>query len=78
MENLKLVSLRLDPRTIEKVEKAAASLTYWKKTDVMRKGIELVAYLAEHHLLDKVMKFCPEFGDVVDKFEFQFHREFKR
>lgn len=44
-ENLKLVSVRLDPEIIEKLDELATNHFYWKRSDVIRNI--LYAVLAE-------------------------------
>lgn len=44
-ENLKLVSIRLDPEIVEKLDELAKKHVYWKRSDIMRNI--LYAVLAE-------------------------------
>lgn len=44
-ENLKLVSVRLDPEIVEKLDELAKRHTYWKRSDILRNI--LLAVLAE-------------------------------
>lgn len=75
MENLKLISLRIDKRDADAVEKQARVRRYTRASDIYRAGIQFAAYLAEHGRLDKLLNFYPRYGDVVDEFEFKYHRE---
>ena len=74
MENLKLVSVRIDPRDLEDLDKIVENSSYVKRSDLIQAGIKL--YLAAHQMgkgMD-VRRFSPRWGDVVDKFEFEYHR----
>lgn len=75
MENLKLVSVRVDPRDLEELDKIVEDSSYIKRSDLIQAGIRL--YLAAHQQGKgrKVRSFFPRWGDVVDKFEFEYHRE---
>ncbi len=77
MENLKLISLRIDERDADAVERIANVRTYTRASDIYRAGIRLAAYLAGHGQLDKLLGFFPRNGDVVDEFEFKYHRTFR-
>ena len=44
-ENLKLISLRMEPDTVKKLDELAKSHIYWKRSDIIRNI--LVAVLSE-------------------------------
>lgn len=75
MENLKLVSVRIDPKDLEDLDKIVEDSSYVKRSDLIQAGIRL--YLAAHQQGKgrEVRSFFPRWGDVVDKFEFEYHRE---
>lgn len=75
MENLKLVSVRIDPRDLKALDEIVSNDPYVKRSDLIQAGIKL--YLAAHEkgLGRDARRFSPRWGDVVDKFEFEYHRE---
>lgn len=75
MENLKLVSVRIDPRDLEDLDKIVEDSSYVKRSDLIQAGIRL--YLAAHQQGKgrSIQSFYPRWGDVLDKFEFEYHRE---
>lgn len=75
MENLKLVSVRIDPRDLSALDEIVKSERYVKRSDLIQASIKL--YLAAHKegLGRDVRRFSPRWGDVVDKFIFEYHRE---
>jgi metal-responsive CopG/Arc/MetJ family transcriptional regulator len=75
MEKLKLVSVRVDPRDLEELDKIVENSSYVKRSDLIQAGIKL--YIAAHRMGKgrDVRRFNPRWNDVVDKFEFEFHRE---
>lgn len=75
MENLKLISVRIDPRDLKALDEIVENTSYVKRSDLIQAGIKL--YLAAHKIGKgtDVRHFSPQWGDVVDKFEFEYHRE---
>lgn len=75
MENLKLVSVRIDPRDLKALDEIVENTSYVKRSDLIQAGIKL--YLAAHQMEKgaDARRFSPQWGDVVDKFEFEYHRE---
>lgn len=74
MENLKLVSVRIDPKDLEALDDIVKNERYVKRSDLIQAAIKL--YLAAHEkgLGEKVRRFLPHWGDVVDEFVFEYHR----
>lgn len=74
MENLKLVSVRIDPQDLNALDEIVERDRYVKRSDLIQAAIKL--YLAAHEkgLGDKVQRFLPQWGDVVDEFIFEYHR----
>lgn len=74
MENLKLVSVRIDPQDLNALDEIVKRDRYVKRSDLIQAAIKL--YLAAHEkgLGDKVQRFLPQWGDVVDEFIFEYHR----
>lgn len=77
MENLKLISVRVDPKDLAKLEEYANKLFYRKRSDLIQAAIRLMLVACEKGQAEKVCRFTPQWGDVVDEFKFEFHREHK-
>lgn len=78
MEKSKVISVRVPSEVLEKLEKTAKGSFYHTKSDFINAGIKLALAAVEKGELQKIMRFLPEFGDVVDEFVFKYHREVKR
>lgn len=77
MENKKLVSVRLVDEDLQVIDQACKSYGYRKRSDYICKAVSFMAWAIRNKEADKLLKFWPEFGDVVDKFDFQYHRSHK-
>lgn len=75
MENLKLISVRVDPRDLDKLDEYANDYRYRKRSDLIQAAIRLILVACEKGQASKVCQFTPRWGDVVDEFKFEFHRE---
>lgn len=73
MENLKGISVRIDPRDLKDLDEIVNNERYVKRSDLIQAGIKL--YLAAHKkgLGGVVRRFSPRWGDVVDEFTFKYH-----
>ncbi len=78
MEKSKVISVRVPNEVLEKLEKAAENSVYYNKSDFINAGIKLVLAAHERGNTLKVLRFFPQFGDMVDEFVFKYHREVKR
>lgn len=78
MENKKVISIRLTPSMVEEIEQCVRRQSdFWKRQDFIEKAINLAIAAEKAGLMRQMMAFNPKFGDVVDKFEFRYHRERK-
>lgn len=77
MQNKKLVSVRLCEEDLQVIDKACKSSIYRKRSDFICKAVSFMAWAISNSKADKLLKFWPEYGDVVDKYEFQYHRSHK-
>lgn len=73
MEQMKVVAVRLPQSVIDELSKN--HYDYRSQSDYIRAGARLMAELLKIHKAEKVIKFYPEFGDVLDKFELGYHRQ---
>ena len=75
----KVISVRIDKRDLEKLDQAVESLSYKNRNDLICAAIRLVVWMhGRHQAFNKICSFFPRWGDIVDKFEFEFHRETNR
>lgn len=77
MEELKLVSVRLSKRDLAVIDEFCETNPFYLKSDVFRHAVSLAAALIDSGAMGKVMRFHPHCGDVLDDFEFKYHREVK-
>lgn len=75
MKNQKLISVRVDPDALEIIDQRCVDHSYRNRSDYVNGAIRLMAWLIENGHADQVIRFHPQFGDVVDEFEFKYHRE---
>lgn len=77
MKQDKLVSVRLSEKTVSTLEKYGQIHCGYSRSQLINIGAKFIAYLIETRQFEKIRRFFPEFGDVVDEFTFKFHREHK-
>lgn len=77
MSATRLISVRIDEEVLAIIDQLAESSTYRKRSDIINGALKMIAYADNSKLADKACKFWPQFGDVIDKLEFEYHREHK-
>ena len=77
MRQEKLVSVRLNEKTVATLEEYGKEHYGYTRSQLINIGANFIAYLIETRQFEKIRRFFPEFGDVVDEFTFKFHREHK-
>lgn len=77
MRGTKLISVRVDEDFLQTIDKFCADSGYRKRSDVINAAIRLIAASGDEKFISKVCKYWPQFGDVIDKLEFEYHREHK-
>lgn len=75
MENKKLVSVRLSEKDLQTIDRHCKLNRYQRRSDYICKAVSFMAWAIDNYEEKAVMNFWPEYGDVVDKFEFKFHRK---
>ena len=75
MENLKLISVRIDPRDLDALDEIVNKNRFVKRSDLIQSAIKLYLAAEEKGLGTKVRRFFPHWGDVVDEFKFEYHRD---
>lgn len=77
MRGTKLVSVRLDEENLRTIDDAARKDAWRKRSDYVNAAIRFMAWAIEHKEKEKLLKFFPEYGDVVDEFTMSYHRQHK-
>lgn len=77
MKGTKLVSVRIDEDVLAKIDQLASNSTYRSRSDIINGALRMIACADSSKMADKACKFWPQYGDVIDKFEFEYHREHK-
>lgn len=77
MKGTKLVSVRIDEDVLAKIDLLVSKMSYRKRSDIINAALRMIAYADGLKMAEKACKFYPQFGDVIDKFEFEYHREHK-
>lgn len=74
MEKTKLVSVRVPVSVLDAIDRVCSRYPYRNRTDYMIAALQLIVEVDKKGLFDKVIRFHPEFGDVVDEISFEYHR----
>ena len=77
MRKSKLVSVRIDEDLLESIDLIVDGNRYWNRSSYIQAGLKLMVELSKRGLGRGAIRFCPEFGDVVDEISFKYHREHK-
>lgn len=77
MKYTKLISVRVPVDVLNKIDQLADKSSYRKRSDIINGVLRMIAFADNSKIADKACKFLPQFGDVIDKFEFEYHREHK-
>lgn len=72
-----LKSVRIEKADADRLAMLCDSLSYWRESDVIRAALRVFFALSKVKRVEYLMKFWPEFGDVVDQAEFTYHRGHK-
>ena len=77
MKQDKLVSVRLNEKTVATLEKYGQDHYGYSRSQLINLAANFFAYLIETRQFEKIRGFWPQYGDVVDEFTFIYHREHK-
>ena len=58
MENMKLISVRVDPKDLDKLDQFANDWRYRKRSDLIQAAIRLMIVACEKGQAEKVCRFC--------------------
>lgn len=77
MRGTKLISVRIDEDFLKKIDDYCDRSDYRKRSDVINAAVRLLATAGDDKFITKVCKYWPQYGDVIDKLELEYHREHK-
>lgn len=58
-ENLKLISARIDPRTLKKIDQFVAAHPYWRRNAVINNILTSVLMNADFSAIYDLVRWCP-------------------
>lgn len=58
-KNLKLISARIDPRTLNKIDQFIAAHPYWKRNAVINNILTSVLMNADYDAIYDLVRWCP-------------------
>lgn len=73
----KVVSVRIESDLLDYIDKSVENESYFKRSDVINCALRVAV---EYHKRKRKFlgrAFYPQFGDEIDKLEFEFHRVLK-
>lgn len=77
MNKTKVISVRINEQLLTQIDEKISHVTFWKRNDLICGLLRIANQVARTSQLEKFCSFYPEHGDVLDKFEFKYHREHK-
>lgn len=77
MNKSKIVSVRIDEDLLDQLPVKSAFSGGVTRSNVINMALRVAIEWKKRHVRWLGSGFHPEFGDVVDKLEFEFHREHK-
>lgn len=75
MTDSKLISVRLDQRDLDFIDRYCEQHRFYKRSRVINHAVTLAVALLKKNIFRKVEKFRPYYGDVLDDFKIEYHRE---
>lgn len=77
MNKTKVISVRIDEKLLAQIDEKVSHMTYHKRNDLICGLLRLANHVATPSRLEQFCFFYPEWGDVLDEFEFKYHRGHK-
>lgn len=75
MNKTKVISVRIDEKLLAEIDEKVSHMTYRKRNDLIYGLLRLANHVATPGRFEQICSFYPEWGDVIDEFEFKYHRE---
>ena len=77
MNKTKVISVRIDEQLLTQIDKKVSLMYYRKRNELICGLLRFASQVDSTRQLEKFCSFHPEFGDVLDGFEFKYHRQYK-
>lgn len=77
MRETKLISVRVPADLLEKLDKLAEKFQSYNRSYLINDAIRLMVAEDALDFVRKAIRFYPQYGDKIDKLEFEYHREHK-
>lgn len=74
----KVVSVRIESDLLDYIDESVLYESYFKRSDVINCALRVAVEYYKRKRKHLGRGFYPQFGDVIDKLEFEFHRVVKR
>lgn len=77
MRKSKLVSVRIDEELLSEIDAIVDGDRWFNRSAYIQAGLKLMVELNKRGIDRSAVRFCPEFGDVVEEISFKYHRGHK-
>lgn len=77
MKYTKLISVRVPVDVLDKIDQLGNRYDYYSRSDLINAAVRVMVADDTSDFARKALKFYPQFGDVIDKLELEYHREHK-
>lgn len=71
MENLKLVSVRVDPTTLQKIDALASSTRYWKRNAIINGILTAIVDCASYHDIYDLVRYHRSLNKCITKIKIE-------
>lgn len=75
MENMKLISIRIPEDDYVQLMQLCREYRWRDRSSLIRAAIRVMLACSKIVSMNRFVNFWPQWGDVVDTFEFTYHRE---
>ena len=77
MKETKLISVRIPVDVLEKMDLLGNRYDYYSRSELINAALRVMVADDTSNFAKKALHFFSQFGDVIDKLEFEYHREHK-
>lgn len=77
MNKTKVISVRIDEKLLDQIDEKVSNMRAINRNDLICGLLRLANHVAAPGRLERICGFYPEWGDVIDEFEFKYHRVYK-
>lgn len=77
MDKTKVVTFRIEESKLEKIDEIVKAHRYYKRSNVIESGLNMVFALEEKGLLGRLLTYHPRYDDIA-KLEFEVRRKVLR